>query len=832
MSNHGGNMNSNRFRAQVSVLLSFASLVVAACGGSGGGGTTYPISGQALKGPFAIGSQISVNEQNPNLSPTGKVYNVETSDYLGNFSVASGVGTNLVEIVADGFYMDDLTGQLSSAAISLRAIADLTVSATPTVNALTTLQKQRLKTLMSQGMTYAAANTQSQTEVLAAFEINSAKVNSLSTFYSMRFTGSTDADSVLLATSAILSQMATDAATTNGTTQPAELSNYMNTIAAQLATTGKVTGSSFVTARNLAATEINLSTVRTNVETYYAKYGVVMVAPKFEEWIDKSGSGILPQRLVPVTGLAFTDASAASPGQLITSNVITIAGLGAGVIAPVVVSTGTTIIKNNAAVIGIYSEVQDGDTIAIRVTSPGYNETNVAAVSVGTTSTSWRVTSPPLSGTISGLTGAGLVLQNNGADNITIPSGSTSFSFPTAMANGSKYNVSVLVQPTAQLIQVCKVNNGSGTVGAAASNITLVCATPSGILLAADTKGGVWTYSIDPTTGALTVVGTNYSNLCGGGGVLGSGRTVVAVDARAKFIYLVNGGNSSVSGCTLNVTTGALTTIPGSPFAVGSPTINPSGFPIPVSVAVDPSGRFAYVASQNQNNFSAFTINGMTGALTAINGSPFAASTAPTYFAVDPTGKFAYVANATSNSVSAYAIDSSTGALSPVAGSPFAAGASPHSIAVDPTGRFVYVANSLSNNVSGYTIDTMSGALTSINGSPFAAGTNPNSVTVHPSGKFAYIADNNISAYAIDRATGVLTPIVGSPFGAGTQPVDVTVDPIGKFVFVANENSVSVYSIDAMTGALNPVAGSPFVIPFPITIIPFALSSIAVTGIP
>ena len=57
--------------------------------------------------------------------------------------------------------------------------------------------------------------------------------------------------------------------------------------------------------------------------------------------------------------------------------------------------------------------------------------------------------------------------------------------------------------------------------------------------------------------------------------------------------------------------------------------------------------------------------------------------------AVDPSGKFAYVANEciSSNScsngtVSAYTIDGTTGALTAVTGSPFAAGAGPISVAI------------------------------------------------------------------------------------------------------------------------------------------------------
>ncbi len=56
-----------------------------------------------------------------------------------------------------------------------------------------------------------------------------------------------------------------------------------------------------------------------------------------------------------------------------------------------------------------------------------------------------------------------------------------------------------------------------------------------------------------------------------------------------------------------------------------------------------------------------YTINATTGTLTSIG--TIAAGTGPVSVAVDPSGKFAYVANADSNNVSMYTIDATTGAL-------------------------------------------------------------------------------------------------------------------------------------------------------------------------
>jgi 6-phosphogluconolactonase len=90
--------------------------------------------------------------------------------------------------------------------------------------------------------------------------------------------------------------------------------------------------------------------------------------------------------------------------------------------------------------------------------------------------------------------------------------------------------------------------------------------------------------------------------------------------------------------------------------------------------------EFAYLANAGASNVSAYKIR-RSGALTAVAGSPFGAGTDPTGVAVDPTGKFAYVTNYDSESVSAYTINATSGALTAVAGSPFGTGSAPWGIA-------------------------------------------------------------------------------------------------------------------------------------------------------
>ncbi len=77
-------------------------------------------------------------------------------------------------------------------------------------------------------------------------------------------------------------------------------------------------------------------------------------------------------------------------------------------------------------------------------------------------------------GTVSGLTGTGLVLQDNAGDNLTVSANGT-FTFPTSVASGNGYAVTVLTPPSAPA-QNCTVGNGSGTItGVPVSNVTVTC---------------------------------------------------------------------------------------------------------------------------------------------------------------------------------------------------------------------------------------------------------------------------------------------------------------------------------------------------------------------
>lgn len=82
-----------------------------------------------------------------------------------------------------------------------------------------------------------------------------------------------------------------------------------------------------------------------------------------------------------------------------------------------------------------------------------------------------------LGGTVTGLVGPGLVLQNAGGDPLTIDVDGT-FTFPTRQRAGAKFDVSVRTQPAAP-DQICSVSGGSGTVGTGDVRTVVVNCAPS-----------------------------------------------------------------------------------------------------------------------------------------------------------------------------------------------------------------------------------------------------------------------------------------------------------------------------------------------------------------
>ncbi len=340
----------------------------------------------------------------------------------------------------------------------------------------------------------------------------------------------------------------------------------------------------------------------------------------------------------------------------------------------------------------------------------------------------------------------------------------------------------------------------------------------------------------------LACGGTGGSNSGSTGGNNNSGNGEPPPPAAvqpARFLYVyVSGGFSKngpippgITGFTINGSTGALTALPASPFAVPFP----QNQPMATYLAATPDGKFLYVNGDSE--IVEYAI-GADGALTDTAEFPEPASRTTELMRITPSGKFLYrfrdVLDTPGFQVSALQI-SPSGALVPVTQPAQSfSGTALEDAGITPSGAFLYavVQNFLSPcpaagcekfEVVAFAIDQNTGALTPVSGSPFAAtDLFPNKecdcpdfqrmgMAIDGQGRFMYlpntVTNNSIAGFAIDGTTGALTSLPGSPFASGSGYAGA-VDPAGKFLFTTT--SVIFASHIGTAGALSTLPGSPF----------------------
>ncbi|MFL9871882.1 lactonase family protein [Paraburkholderia megapolitana] len=467
-----------------------------------------------------------------------------------------------------------------------------------------------------------------------------------------------------------------------------------------------------------------------------------------------------------------------------------------------------------------------------------------------------------VAGNITGLNpgGAAITLVNNGKDTVTL-NANGGFQFPTSLANGATYSITLASQPAGE---TCTVANGTGTVNA--GNVTSISVSCSAIPVQQYTVGG------------------NVAGLTAGASVTlkNNGSDTVTVSANGSFVFpvsLVNAAaydvtvgtqptgetctasqalgtvnNANVANvsvvCTVNApktyTVGGTVSGLGTSASVtlldngsDATTVAANGvFTFPtalqgsaswnVTIGTQPAGETCVVSSASGTQIAANvtgvtvtcspnptysiggTVSGLrTGASVALqdNGSDT--------LTVATNGSFVFVTQLLSGA--AYNVTVSTqpaGETCTVTkGSDTVSAANVTSVSVTCVpAQFVYAVES-ANKVYGYSVDQTTGALTPVVGSPFPRAGDPSGIAITPTGAFAYVTlagSNAVAGFAIDPVTGALTPLPSGPFGTGADPHAIAVAPSGKFVYLTNlnSNSVSGYSINAGTGALTPIPGA------------------------
>jgi YVTN family beta-propeller protein len=290
------------FRYLSFVIISIFGILAIISSGGGGGGGSDPVGdvsgvdeggtetqgsgseivGLAQKGPFILGSDITIQELDESLNSTGTQFITEIINNLGEFTISPNLTSQFVEVIGDGYYYDEVTGDLSAGTLNLWTISDLESGTEININVLTYIEKTRLKTLISEGKSFDEARTQAKAEVLAAFNISE---DDISDFDKMDISESGSSNAILLAVSSILLQMAHDTAAGESNVS-AELSEILSSIAAEIGADGSL--DDYETQEDLCRASLNLDqgAVRSNLESRYSELGADAVIPSFEDYID------------------------------------------------------------------------------------------------------------------------------------------------------------------------------------------------------------------------------------------------------------------------------------------------------------------------------------------------------------------------------------------------------------------------------------------------------------------------------------------------------------------------------------------------------------------
>lgn len=190
------------------------------------------VAGAIQKGPFLLGSSVTVSSLDASLNPTGQVFNTETNNDRGEFALDY-PGGNAVSLEGDGYYFDEVTGVVSSGRLSLRAFSMPAESDTQRVmiNMVTHLTTPRVKALVAAATPFAAAVVQAEQELVRELDITAPGYQPARSGVELDLAGANDDDNAyLLGVSAVLIQASLLAQGSTG-----QLQELLNRFAADLA---------------------------------------------------------------------------------------------------------------------------------------------------------------------------------------------------------------------------------------------------------------------------------------------------------------------------------------------------------------------------------------------------------------------------------------------------------------------------------------------------------------------------------------------------------------------------------------------------------------------
>ena len=279
------------FTILTTLLAMFAVVGCESLGGDGIFDKSYSINGNIQKGPFIQGSSITIQPLNSNLKPIGQMFTTQTANDAGLFEL-DGVNSKFADIIATGYYFDEVVGKISSSMLTLRSIADLEDGAATNVNILTTLTYNRIKSLVTNdGKDVTEAQNQAEKELYTALGIPADLQPNVSCG-AMNIANNGEGDGLLLALSAILQDGRS----------VGELTEYISKFAYDLADDGQVS-ETLVEKFNLDGRHVLRFDVRikNNLRARYEDLGIECNIPEFSQYMPYFGKPSREDFFIPFT---------------------------------------------------------------------------------------------------------------------------------------------------------------------------------------------------------------------------------------------------------------------------------------------------------------------------------------------------------------------------------------------------------------------------------------------------------------------------------------------------------------------------------------------------
>ncbi len=248
------------------------------------------LTGAVQKGPFLLGSTITISAVDASGSPTGQVFNTMTTDDLGQFNVEFAY-LGLVSLEGDGFYYNELTGALSDAQLTLRALHGVDAAGAQNVyiNLITHLSYGRVKALLAVPMALDAAVAQAEGELRVALGVGPSGFDPGASGVQMNILGGdTDPNAYVFAVSAVLVQAAVTRAGPGGPVD-ATLQELLNNISSDLADDGAISSTLELAAAQAA---LDPDQVMAHLADRLAAVGSSAAVPDINRIIDSDLDGI------------------------------------------------------------------------------------------------------------------------------------------------------------------------------------------------------------------------------------------------------------------------------------------------------------------------------------------------------------------------------------------------------------------------------------------------------------------------------------------------------------------------------------------------------------